>query len=44
VPSFGLPGDVFSLLLVGFLFALPFVVDANWETIEGWYRGLFAER
>ena len=39
VPSFGLPGDAFSLLLVGVLFALPFVVDAKWATVEAaWER------
>jgi len=39
VPNFGLPGDVFSLMLVGALFALPFVVDAKWERIEStWDR------
>lgn len=38
VPNFGLPGDVFSLLLVAVLFTLPFLVDANWERIEAtWY-------
>jgi hypothetical protein len=34
VPSFGLPANVFSVVLVGVLFALPFVVDANWEAID----------
>ncbi|MBX0323731.1 hypothetical protein EGH21_11900 [Halomicroarcula sp. F13] len=34
VPSFGLPGDVFSVLLVVFLLALPLAVDAKWETVE----------
>lgn len=40
VPNVGLPGDVFSLLLVAFLFALPFVIDANWEAIDRQYRRL----
>lgn len=41
VPSsrLGLPADVFSLLLVAVLFALPFVVDAKWEAIDRrWQR------
>lgn len=38
IPSFGLPGDVFSLLLIAVLFTLPFVVDANWEKIERSYE------
>ncbi|MFC5366491.1 hypothetical protein [Salinirubrum litoreum] len=41
VPTFGLPGDVFSVLLLGFLFVLPFAVDSNWEWIEGKYFALF---
>lgn len=40
VPNFGLPGDVFSVALVAVLFALPFVVDANWERIEAAWFGL----
>lgn len=40
IPSFGLPGDVASLLLIAALFALPFVVDGNWERIEGTYQRL----
>lgn len=40
VPRFGLPGDVFSVLLIAALFALPFLVDANWERIEATYRRL----
>ena len=40
VPTFGLPGDVFSVGLVAVLFALPFVVDANWERIEAAWVGL----
>jgi hypothetical protein len=43
VPNFGLPGDVFSLLLVAALFALPFLVDANWERIEGAWYGLVGD-
>ncbi|MFB6118068.1 hypothetical protein [Halosegnis sp.] len=43
VPSFGLPGDVFSLLLVAVLFALPFVVDANWARIEATYERLTSQ-
>jgi hypothetical protein len=43
IPNFGLPGDVFSLLLVGVLFALPFIVDANWERIEGAWYGLVGD-
>lgn len=38
VPRFGLPGDLFSLLLIVGLFTLPFVVDANWERIEAIYE------
>lgn len=41
VPSsrLGLSADVFSLLLVAVLFALPFVVDAKWEAIDRrWQR------
>jgi hypothetical protein len=41
VPNFGLPGDVFSVLLLGFLFVLPFAVDSNWEWIEDKYFALF---
>jgi hypothetical protein len=39
----GIPGDVFSLLLIGFLFALPFAVDANWDRIYGRYRSAFGD-
>ncbi|WP_254272042.1 hypothetical protein [Haloarcula marina] len=39
VPSFGLPDDVFSVLLVVFLLALPLVVDAKWAAVERtWFR------
>jgi|AntRauTorcE11898_2_1112593.scaffolds.fasta_scaffold02978_3 hypothetical protein len=31
LPRFALPGDVDSGLTVLVLFALPFLVDANWE-------------
>jgi hypothetical protein len=41
VPNFGLPGDVFSVLLLGVLFALPFAVDSKWEWIEDKYFRLF---
>lgn len=43
VPSsrLGIPGDVFSILLIMFLLALPFVVDSNWERIDGWYQDRF---
>ncbi|WP_255197876.1 hypothetical protein [Halorarius litoreus] len=40
IPSFGLPGDVASLLLIAVLFALPFLVDGNWERIEATYERL----
>lgn len=40
VPTFGLPGGVASLGLVVVLFALPFLVDANWERIEAGYLRL----
>lgn len=40
IPRFGLPGDVFSVLLIAVLFALPFLVDANWERIEATYERL----
>jgi hypothetical protein len=32
--TFGLPGNVSGVLLVAFLFALPFVVDENWEWVD----------
>ncbi|WP_254829864.1 hypothetical protein [Haloglomus salinum] len=40
IPSsrLGIPGDVFSVLLIVVLFTLPFVVDSNWERIDGWYQ------
>jgi hypothetical protein len=41
VPNFGLPGDVFSVLLLGVLFLLPFAVDSKWEWIESHYFALF---
>lgn len=41
VPTFGLPGDVFSVLLLGVLFVLPFAVDSKWEWIEDKYFRLF---
>ncbi|WP_276272870.1 hypothetical protein [Haloarcula litorea] len=40
VPTFGLPGDVVSVGLVAVLLALPFVVDAKWDVIEGVWLGL----
>ncbi|WP_255151991.1 hypothetical protein [Halorarius halobius] len=40
IPSFGLPGDVVSLLLIVLLFSLPFLVDGNWERIEATYERL----
>jgi hypothetical protein len=40
VPTFGLPGGAASLGLVVVLFALPFLVDANWERIEAGYLRL----
>lgn len=40
IPSFGLPGDVFSLLLIAVLFALPFAVDSRWEELERTYERL----
>lgn len=45
VPSsgLGLPADVFSVLLVGALFALPFVVDANWEVFDSRWQRLKGE-
>jgi len=39
----GIPGDVFSLLLIAFLFTLPFAVDANWDRIYETYREMFLE-
>jgi hypothetical protein len=39
----GIPGDVFSLLLIGFLFSLPFAVDANWDRIYGRYRSALGD-
>jgi hypothetical protein len=39
----GIPGDVFSLLLIACLFALPFAVDANWDRLYGRYRALIEE-
>jgi hypothetical protein len=43
IPSsrLGIPGDVFSVLLIAVLLALPFVVDSNWERIDGWYQERF---
>ncbi|WP_254821436.1 hypothetical protein [Haloglomus halophilum] len=43
IPSsrLGIPGDVFSILLIMVLFTLPFVVDSNWERIDGWYQDRF---
>jgi len=43
IPSsrLGIPGDVFSILLIVVLFTLPFVVDSNWERIDGWYQDRF---
>jgi hypothetical protein len=43
IPSsrLGIPGDVFSLLLIAVLFALPFVVDSNWERIHAAYQDRF---
>jgi hypothetical protein len=43
IPSsrLGIPGDVFSVLLIAVLLALPFVVDSNWEHIDGWYQERF---
>jgi hypothetical protein len=43
IPSsrLGIPGDVFSILLIVVLFMLPFVVDSNWERIDGWYQDRF---
>jgi hypothetical protein len=40
IPSsrLGIPGDVFSILLIVVLFTLPFIVDSNWERIDGWYQ------
>ena len=40
VPSSRLeiPGDVFSVLLIAVLLALPFVVDSEGEHIDGWYQ------
>ena len=32
--NFGLPGNVSGVLIVVFLFVLPFAVDARWERIE----------
>jgi hypothetical protein len=45
VPSsrFGLSADAFSVLLIAVLFALPFVVDSNWERIHGRYQDRFGE-
>jgi hypothetical protein len=34
---------VFSVLLVGALFALPFVVDANWEVFDRRWQRLKGE-
>lgn len=34
----GIPGDVLSILLIAVLLALPFVIAANWERIDGWYQ------
>lgn len=39
----GIPGDVFSVLLIGFLFVPPFAVDANWERICVAHRQVFTE-
>jgi hypothetical protein len=39
----GIPGDVFSVVLIAFLFVLPFAVDANWERIYGAYRDVFTD-
>jgi hypothetical protein len=33
-----IPGDVFSVLLIAVIFALPFVVDANRDDIYRRYR------
>jgi len=43
IPSsrLGIPGDIFSILLIMVLFTLPFVVDSNWERIDGWYQDRF---
>ncbi|WP_276257725.1 hypothetical protein [Haloglomus litoreum] len=43
IPSsrLGIPGDVFSILLITVLLALPFVVDSNWERIDRWYQERF---
>lgn len=43
VPSsrLGIPGDVFSVLLIAVLLALPFVVDSNRERIDGRYQDRF---
>jgi ABC-type molybdate transport system permease subunit len=39
-----LPGNLSAVLLIAVLFALPFVVDANWEAIDRRYLGLVGEK
>ena len=46
LPSSGplaLPGNLSAILLIALLFALPFVVDANWESIDRRYVALVGE-
>jgi predicted membrane protein len=38
LPHFGLPGDVFGAAVVGFLLALPLVVDAHWERVDPYFQ------
>jgi hypothetical protein len=47
LPSSGplaLPGNLSAVLLIAVLFALPFLVDANWERIDRRYLALVGEK
>lgn len=41
LPTFGLPGNLSSLLLIVLLFTLPFAVDSQWERIDPYWVQLF---